>query len=112
MITYNYKCSVCQHTIEVRQSIKDKPLQKCPACNQHSLERVIYGGLGFNMDREPTTLGQQAERNAKKMGKTKVQELDAQKPPDPLKQNEQQRRLEKVLDGGQERIRKYIWEGK
>lgn len=74
MITYHYKCEVCQHEFEQSQSIKDKPLQKCPACEQWKLYRVIYGGLDPIVQAEAKTVGLYASRQHKKMGKYEKQE--------------------------------------
>jgi putative FmdB family regulatory protein len=45
MPTYEYECTKCGHTFEVMQSIKDKPLSRCPECKS-AVRRVIFGGLG------------------------------------------------------------------
>ena len=45
MPTYEYECTKCGHTFEVMQSIKDKPLSRCPVCKS-AVRRVIFGGLG------------------------------------------------------------------
>lgn len=110
MITYNYECRTCKHFLEVQQSIKDKPLKQCPACSQQSLERVIFGGIGFSIDKDPTTIGQQMERNSKKFGKNKVQELDAQQAK--WKRDPHQEKVEKIINGGPDRINRYIRTGK
>lgn len=54
MPTYDYKCTACSHTFEHFQSMKDKPLKKCPKCGKSALERligtgaaVIFKGSGF-----------------------------------------------------------------
>lgn len=54
MPTYEYKCTSCGHALEQFQSMKDKPLRKCPACGKNTLERqigtgaaVIFKGSGF-----------------------------------------------------------------
>jgi putative FmdB family regulatory protein len=54
MPTYDYKCTACQHTMEAFQSMKDKPLRKCPSCGKNALERligtgaaVLFKGSGF-----------------------------------------------------------------
>lgn len=44
MPTYDYRCSACRHTFERFQSIKAKPLRKCPACGKPALERLIGTG--------------------------------------------------------------------
>ena len=54
MPTYEYKCANCSHAFEQFQSMKDKPLRKCPKCGKSALERligtgaaVIFKGSGF-----------------------------------------------------------------
>ena len=54
MPTYDYRCLACKHEFEHYQSMKDKPLKKCPSCGKASLERligtgaaVIFKGSGF-----------------------------------------------------------------
>ena len=54
MPTYDYKCTACKHAFEQFQSMKDKPLKKCPKCGKNALERligtgaaVIFKGSGF-----------------------------------------------------------------
>ena len=46
MPTYEYKCQSCGHTFEKFQSIKEKPLEKCPECNG-KVQRLIGSGAGF-----------------------------------------------------------------
>ncbi len=45
MPTYEYKCTKCGHTFEAIQSMKDKPLSRCPECKS-AVRRVINGGIG------------------------------------------------------------------
>lgn len=54
MPTYEYRCTACDHRFEQFQSMKDKPLRKCPSCGKAALERligigaaVIFKGSGF-----------------------------------------------------------------
>lgn len=77
MIEYEYLCSSCDKSFVVTQSIKDKALTSCILCGGN-VERVIYGGLGFSISHEPTTIGQLAERNTKSMGKMELQEKRAE----------------------------------
>jgi len=44
MPTYEYRCKACNHEMESFQSIKARPLKKCPACEKNTLERLISGG--------------------------------------------------------------------
>ena len=37
MPIYEYKCSECEHELEVIQRFSDDPLKKCPECNKNSL---------------------------------------------------------------------------
>ncbi len=73
---YDYVCKTCNHEMyDVVQSVKDKPLKRCPECKKHTLERVISAPTVF-FKGEPTTLGQLAEKNAKSMGKTLIEEKE------------------------------------
>jgi putative FmdB family regulatory protein len=74
MITYEYKCCECKISLEVEQSIKNKPLVTCPECGKQSLERVITGGIAIFVNKDAVTLGQLAERNTKKMGTYELQD--------------------------------------
>ena len=54
MPTYDYKCTACEHRFEQFQSMRDKPLKKCPSCGKNALERligtgaaVLFKGSGF-----------------------------------------------------------------
>jgi putative FmdB family regulatory protein len=53
MPTYDYECTRCGHEFCVEQSIKDKPLVKCPECGgklRKLLPRslnLIFKGSGF-----------------------------------------------------------------
>jgi putative FmdB family regulatory protein len=46
MPTYEYKCQICGYSFEKFQSIKDKPLEKCPECHG-KIQRLIGGGAGI-----------------------------------------------------------------
>ena len=41
MPIYDYKCSNCEHQIEVIQKISDDPKTTCPKCNKESLSKLI-----------------------------------------------------------------------
>lgn len=47
MPTYQYKCSRCNHEVEIMHSIKDAPRKKCPRCGKNGLHRIISGGGGI-----------------------------------------------------------------
>lgn len=44
---YEYVCSVCDHQLEIEQSIKAEPLAECPRCHVVALKRLVTGGAGF-----------------------------------------------------------------
>ncbi len=77
-MVYTYRCYDCDYQFDENQSATDKPLKKCPCCKHLSIERVIYAPMVFTK-REATTIGQLADRNAKKLGKGEVSERDAKK---------------------------------
>tara|TARA_Y100001934_G_scaffold67960_1_gene84275 strand:+ start:166 stop:456 length:291 start_codon:yes stop_codon:yes gene_type:complete len=41
MPIYDYKCSNCEHQIEVIHKISDDPKTTCPKCNKESLSKLI-----------------------------------------------------------------------
>ena len=53
MPTYEYRCKDCDHEFEVFQSIKDDPVDTCPACGGEAKKRpsggagLIFKGSGF-----------------------------------------------------------------
>jgi putative FmdB family regulatory protein len=47
MPTYEYKCSDCNHTFEIIQSMKEDPLKICPDCHKETLKKLVSGGAGL-----------------------------------------------------------------
>lgn len=47
MPTYDYECGACGHSFEEFQSIKAKPIRKCPSCGKNSVKRLIGTGAGI-----------------------------------------------------------------
>lgn len=47
MPTYDYECKSCDHQWEVFQSIKAKPIRKCPECGKLKAKRMIGTGAGI-----------------------------------------------------------------
>lgn len=72
MLTYDYACETCQHRCEIRQSIKDDPITKCPKCEHETLSRLICAVEFF--DTSPKTLGSLAEKNQQKLGSEALSE--------------------------------------
>lgn len=107
---YDYGCNNCGQTLEdVKQSIHDEALTKCPSCGTDSLERVPYGGLGAFV-KDVKTIGQAADRNWSKMGSYKRSEIEQQNKP---KIEEQRKNAErrKINNMTQEQKTKYIITG-
>jgi putative FmdB family regulatory protein len=46
MPTYEYACPDCG-IVEVFQSIKEKPLTRCPQCKKRKVARMLSGGAGI-----------------------------------------------------------------
>ncbi|MFH2002231.1 MAG: zinc ribbon domain-containing protein [Planctomycetota bacterium] len=47
MPTYDYHCTACESTMEIFQSIKARPVKKCPECGKNTLQRLIGSGSGI-----------------------------------------------------------------
>ena len=47
MPTYDYVCEDCDHQFELFQSIKAKPIRKCPNCGKLTVQRLIGAGAGI-----------------------------------------------------------------
>jgi putative FmdB family regulatory protein len=78
MALYDYQCTKCNHQmIDIHQSIKDKPLRKCPICKKLGLERIISGGL-MGTVKEVTTIGAAIDKNHK-VNKNRLREQQCQK---------------------------------
>jgi putative FmdB family regulatory protein len=114
MPNYDYKCSNCEYEMtDVYQSIKSDSLVRCSNCEKDTLYRVIHIPYVF-VKGEPTTVGQLAEKNSKKMGKTKVQELslkDKDSKKEALKEAKKEIRS-KINSMNEEQKRRYIEDGK
>ena len=78
MPIYEYECQACFHRFEIEQKVKDKPKKRCPSCNKNKLERLISQTLGF-VHGDINTIGQLSDKNAKRMGKYKLSEIEAKK---------------------------------
>ena len=47
MPTYEYVCNNCKHEFERFQSMKDRPIRKCPECGKLKVQRLIGAGAGI-----------------------------------------------------------------
>lgn len=76
MPRYSYACGKCEHKFEDYHLMSEPHPKKCPACGKNSLGQsfdnhnitgVVYGN--------PTTIGQQAELNTKRLGREQHQRM-------------------------------------
>tara|TARA_B110000211_G_C14092107_1_gene559759 strand:+ start:452 stop:790 length:339 start_codon:yes stop_codon:yes gene_type:complete len=90
---YDYGCHECGETLkDVKQSIHDEALTKCPSCGKESLDRVPCGGLGSFMKNGSNTIGSQADKNWSKMGHYQKSEIEAKRKKDPAANKKRQER--------------------
>jgi|TARA_R100000008_G_C3475817_1_gene111316 putative FmdB family regulatory protein len=76
MPLHDYECAECgKFFSDVYQKYEEEPLTKCEECGKESLQK-IFAAPTFFVTQEAQTLGQLADRNAKKMGQREVQERD------------------------------------
>lgn len=47
MPTYEYECDDCGHEFELFQSMKEDPIQLCPACGKDKARRLLGVGAGI-----------------------------------------------------------------
>ena len=114
MPKYDYKCENCKHKlIDVYQSFDSESLTKCEKCGQESLNKIIYCPY-ISVKGEIKTVGQLAESNSKKMGKTLVEEKtlkDKEDKKEALKDAKKEMRS-KINKMTSDQARRYIEDGK
>ena len=115
MPIYDYVCEGCDYELnDIEQSIKDKPLKKCPECGKLKLERVIYGGCHVSV-RNTTTIGQLADKNFKKF-KSLDNEKQAKKKEErnasPVPWHKGEANRSEINKMTQQQKQRYIMEGK
>jgi len=84
MPLYEYKCSECKHTFEIKQSFNDTALTFCQECGHESLFKVV-GVPNLIVYGNGQTAGQVADYNTRKLGKY---ELEAKQREHAIKQGE------------------------
>ena len=114
MPRYDYECENCGFQLnDVYQSMSDKPLSRCKNCKKNKLKRVIFSPHVF-VRGDPTTMGQLAERNSEKMGKSQVQEMthkDKESKKSALSEAKNEMRS-KIGSMNESQKRRYIEDGK
>ena len=73
MPLYDFECEPCAYYTEIRQGPDDSDIHECPLCNQQTLKKVFINAPHMSVIGEPTTVGQLADRNTKKMGKYELE---------------------------------------
>lgn len=125
MSGYNCICDKCLYEFQSagtkeKGSIWSTPPSVCPECGHDSITTSVIPGkapIGIVL-KEPKTLGQQAARNSKKMGRAKIEDIEAKektekisiKPKKPWWKSEHS--VDKIANLSAEQKQKYIMEGK
>jgi len=103
MPTYEYICENCGFELEKFQSIKARPLRKCPDCGKPALKRlvgtgagIIFRGPGFYQTDYRTESYKQGEKSEKGKTDTTAQEKKSEakdsKTPDKTKTDTKDKR--------------------
>jgi putative FmdB family regulatory protein len=72
MPTYDYSCKSCEYVFEAKHGFnEDAP--PCPECGKNKLEQIINEAPLVFIKGEPSTIGQLADRNTKKMGRYELE---------------------------------------
>jgi len=48
-VTYEYRCTACEHRWEQEQKISEPAENCCPQCHKETAERLVSGGAGFQL---------------------------------------------------------------
>jgi putative FmdB family regulatory protein len=71
---YEYDCQKCGHHLEECRTYEEGPRPRCPVCQAREPEfHQDFSGRTVWVYGNPTTVGQQAEANARKLGKEQLQ---------------------------------------
>lgn len=115
MPEYEYECEACNKPFsEFLTLSKFKKRKKCPNCGKNKLV-YIYSGVYSSVVKEPTTVGQLADRNTSKMGtyeyEAKMKETIEKNPSaDPVKRAENAK-MRKIINADAHAKQKYIETG-
>ena len=78
MPVYEFVCETCRLNGELEQSITEPLPDTCPDCGENDPEKwhqVYDGNIFIFCKGEPTTVGQQAEINARRVGKEQMAKM-------------------------------------
>ena len=81
MPTYEYMCENCGNEFERFQTIKARPIRRCPRCGRNTVKRligvgagVIFKGSGFYQTDYRSESYKKAEKNEKEIADTGTKE--------------------------------------
>lgn len=74
MPCYDFECESCAYYTEIKQSFDDPNTHNCPHCGKKTLVKVFINPPSIMVRGEPSTIGQLADRNTKKMGKYEIED--------------------------------------
>lgn len=78
MPLYEYACPDCELAFEMLQKMSDDVLKVCPFCSKKTLTK-LFSVPHIQIESEPKTIGELAERNTKKMSKDELSEKTERK---------------------------------
>tara|TARA_Y100001938_G_scaffold148674_1_gene233085 strand:+ start:1779 stop:2126 length:348 start_codon:yes stop_codon:yes gene_type:complete len=114
MPLYDFECEPCAYYAEIRQGMSDPSTLKCPICEQKTLKKVFLSAPHIAVRGEPTTIGQMAELNSKKMGSYERQEKsekDSNGTRLTTEQKQKRKEYQKIVSMTPEQKVKWIKEG-
>ncbi len=77
MPNYDFECEPCCYHTEIFMTFNEyENIKECPVCGQKTLKRVILGVPNLLVRGNPTTIGQLADENTRKMGHYEKQEKE------------------------------------
>lgn len=74
MPVYRYACRSCHDCHEVAESIRAEARTLCSVCGEPTLHRILFPPA--ILDLTPRTLGGQADKNTREMGRYKLDSLE------------------------------------
>lgn len=74
MPTYDFECEPCAYYTEIVQGPSEPSTHVCPLCNEESLKKVFINAPHMSVRGDVKTLGQQADKNTKNMGKYELED--------------------------------------
>lgn len=74
MPTYDFECEPCAYYTEIKQRPSDPSTHICPLCEEETLKKVFISPPYMSVRGDVKTLGQQADKNTKKMGRYELED--------------------------------------